>query len=94
MKVAENRNTIGAMPRVTEAELAALRMKYQAAYTAHQSCLRAVTEAALSGTEVSPPLLEQEAKALRELTRLRAALLAAMAEAGGDTAGDPPGRRS
>lgn len=80
------------MPRVTEAALAALRMKYHAAHAAHQSRWRAVTEAALSGAEVSPALLEQEAKALRELTQLRGELLAAMADAGADddTAGDPP----
>ena len=78
------------MPRVTEAELAALRMKYQAAHTAHQSCLRALTEAALSGSGVPDALLEQEAKALRELNTIRAGLLAAMAEEGGGAPSDSP----
>ena len=79
------------MPRVTEAALSELRRKYQAAHAAHQSCVRAVSEAAASGTPISAALLEQEAKALRELAKLRADLLAALAEEGGGAAaGDPP----
>lgn len=67
-------------------------MKYQAAYAAHQSCLRALTEAGLSGGVVSARLLEQEAAALRELSKIRADLLAAMAEeaGAGDSAADSP----
>jgi hypothetical protein len=78
------------MPRVTESALAALRMRYHAAHAAHQSCLRAITEASLSGSEIAPALLEHEAKALRELAKLRAELLAAMTHDGVDEAADQP----
>lgn len=80
------------MPRVTEAKLFELRMKYQAAYAAHQSCLRALTEATFGGGVVSAGLVEQEAAALRKLTQIRAELLAALAEEAGaaDTAADSP----
>jgi hypothetical protein len=77
------------MPRATEAVLQELRMRYHAAYTAYQACVRAVTEATMSGAVPSPTLLEQEAKALNALTQLRAKVLAAMAE--GEGGGAPPG---
>ena len=60
--------------------LQTLRMRYKAAYTAYQSCVRALTEASMSGAPLSKELLENEAKALRELTEARGNLLAAMAE--------------
>ena len=65
-------------------------MRYHAAYTAYQACVRAVTEATMSGAMPSSTLLEQEAKALGMLTKTRANLLAAMAD---DAApeGPPPG---
>ncbi|HXS80390.1 MAG TPA: hypothetical protein VN818_08890 [Gammaproteobacteria bacterium] len=69
-------------------------MRYHAAYTAYQACVRAVTEATMSGSMASPTLLEQEAKALGMLTKTRANLLAAMAgDAGpvGPPAGGPSG---
>lgn len=68
------------MPRATDAVLHELRLRYQAAYTAYQTCVRAVTEATMAGDVPSPTLLEKEAKALGILTGLRASLLAAMAE--------------
>ena len=77
------------MPRATEAVLQELRMRYQAAYSAYQACVRAVTEATMSGASPSPTMLEQEAKALGALTELRAKILAAMADAEGAAA--PPG---
>jgi len=78
------------MPLVSEPALQELRMRYRAAYTAYQACVRAVSEATMSGSLPSPTLLEQEAKALGALTKLRASLLAAMAEAGGPLPGDQP----
>jgi len=65
--------------RVTKAALQELRMRYQAAHAAYQACVRALTEAAMSGSIPSAALLEQEAKALGVLTETRAKLLAAMA---------------
>ena len=79
------------MPLVSDPALQELRMRYQAAYTAHQACVRAVSEATMSGIMPSAAMLEQEAKALRALTKLRTSLLAAMAE--GDGAAAPPGDR-
>jgi hypothetical protein len=54
-------------------------MRYHAAYTAYQACVRAVSEATMSGVLPSPTMLEKEAKALDALTKIRASLLAAMA---------------
>jgi hypothetical protein len=77
------------MPPVAQAALQELRMRYHAAHTAYQGCVRAVTEATMSGSLPSSALLEQEAKALAALTKTRASLLAAMADAG--AAGPPSG---
>ena len=68
------------MPRASEAALQDLRMRYRTAHSAYQACVRAVTEATMSGSIPSPALLEQEAKALIALKGLRSHLLAAMAE--------------
>jgi hypothetical protein len=78
------------MPLAPAPALQELRMRYQAAYSAYQACVRAVTEATMSGSVPSPTMLEQEAKALGALTKLRANLLAAMAEAGSSSGGAPP----
>jgi hypothetical protein len=59
------------MPGVTEAELRELRQRYNAAYTAYQSCVLALNEASVSGKGASRDLLENEARALRELTEAR-----------------------
>jgi hypothetical protein len=81
---------MAAMPPVNDAVLQELRMRYHAAYTAYQSCVRAVAEATMAGSLPSAALLEGEAKALGALNSLRARLMAAMAgEPGG---GSPPGR--
>jgi hypothetical protein len=79
------------MPRATEAVLQELRMRYRTAYTAYQACVRAVTEATMSGSGPSPTMLEREAKALGALSELRAQVLAAMAD--GEAAA-PPGDRA
>ena len=55
-------------------------MRYRAAHAAYQACVRAVSEATMSGSLPSPALLEQEAKALGTLSSLRASLLAAMSD--------------
>jgi hypothetical protein len=68
------------MPAHAEAALQELRMRYRAAYTAYQACVRAVSEATMSGSIPPSALLEQEATALGALTRTRANLLAAMAD--------------
>jgi len=80
------------MQRASDVVLQDLRMRYRAAHAAYQSCVRAVTEATMSGTAVSPTMLEQEAKALETLTKTRASLLAAMADDVGNEGplGSPP----
>ena len=55
-------------------------MRYNAAYTAYQSCVLALNDAAMSGKPPSKTLLENEARSLRELTEARGKLLAAMAD--------------
>jgi hypothetical protein len=72
------------MPRASDAVLQDLRMRYRAAHAAYQNCVRAVTEATMSGTAVSPTMLEREAKALDALKTTRASLLAAMADDAGN----------
>jgi hypothetical protein len=69
------------MPTVTESELRELRLRYNAAYAAYQSCLLAMNEAVMSGQAASSALLKNEAEALRELTGARGDLLAAMTAA-------------
>ena len=64
----------------TDAKRQLLRMQYKAAYEAYQSCAKALTEAGLSGGKPSAELLEKEANALRQLTEVRAALLALMTQ--------------
>ena len=68
------------MPRLTEAALITLRMRYRTAYEAYQSCVKALTEAGAHGNKPSLELVDNEAKAIRRLTETRAKLLAAMAE--------------
>ena len=65
-----------------EATFLALRLRYNSAYTAHQSCLRALAEVSLSPRG---DLVANEAAALNGLTEARRNLLAAMTEvANGD----------
>jgi hypothetical protein len=68
------------LPAETEATLRDLRMRYNAAYSAYQSCLIALNEAAMSGQPPSKDLLEKEADALAELNEARAKLIAAIAQ--------------
>jgi len=78
------------MPPVSETVLQELRMRYNAAYAAYQACVRAVSEAAMSGSLASPALLEREAQALSALNKARATLMAAMAGAAGGQSGSGP----
>jgi hypothetical protein len=78
------------MPPVNDTVLQELRMRYHAAYSAYQSCVRAVAEATMAGSLPSTALLEHEAKALGALNSLRARLMAAMTgepEGGGSQLG-------
>jgi hypothetical protein len=68
------------LPAPSETDLRELRLRYNAAYSAYQSCLIALNEVAMSGQAASKALLENEANALRELTEARGNLIAAMAQ--------------
>ena len=79
-------NRLGTMPGMplpvpSDADLRELRLRYNAAYSAYQSCVIALNTASMTGQAASPELLTNEAAALRELTEARAALLAAMSAA-------------
>ena len=54
-------------------------MRYNVVLTAHQACVRALTEANMSGA-LSAELVANEAKARQALTETRAALLVAIAD--------------
>jgi hypothetical protein len=69
------------MPPISEVQLREIRHRYNAAYTGYQSCVIALNQAAAGN--VSETLLENEEKALRELTDARANLLAAIRELAG-----------
>ena len=68
------------MPPITDDELRDLRQKYHCAYTAHQSCMRARSDEAMSGKPPSQELIRREAAALRELIEARARQLAGWTE--------------
>jgi hypothetical protein len=72
--------TLMPLPAPSEADVRELRLRYNAAYSAYQACLIALNEAAMSGQPASKALLENEAKALRDLTEARGNLIAAMAK--------------
>jgi hypothetical protein len=66
------------MVAITSSDLRELQHRYNAAYTAYQSCIIAINEAAMSGKAPSENLRVSEAKSLRDLTDARGKLLAAM----------------
>jgi len=68
------------MTLITDAALRDLRLRYNAAYAAYQSCVMALQEAIMSGTGPTKELVEKEAKALRALTGSRAMLLRGLAD--------------
>lgn len=76
------------MPTSRHAALRALRMKYNAANSAYQDCVRVRTEATMSGGALSLEQVEREVAALRTLNRIRDELLAAMTESAGQSPGD------
>jgi hypothetical protein len=63
------------MPTTTRAALRLLRTKYQIAYDANQSCVRAVSEARVRGASPSAELLERAAKARQDLADARRAFM-------------------
>ena len=63
---------------VKEAALQALRLRYNAAHAAYQSCVCALSEARIAGHPPSAEPLARVAKALSELTEARQNLLGAM----------------
>jgi hypothetical protein len=72
------------MPSISDAEMRAARLRYNAAYSAYQSCVIALNEAVIAGQKASDELLRNEAAALRELTEARGKLLDALAKAAGE----------
>ena len=66
------------MPETKEAVLLELRLRYNAVYTAHLSCVRAITECRMSGEVPSVALLENEAAAQYELMEAGRNLMAGM----------------
>ena len=56
---------------ISEAELRALRLKYEAAYDAYRSCVEALADLEGKGARPTPDLLTAEAEALRELNGAR-----------------------
>jgi hypothetical protein len=69
-----------------DSDIAALRMAYNVAVTAHGDCSRAVTAALVRGEAASTELIEAEAAARRLREEARRKLHAAMASA----LGPPP----
>jgi len=65
--------------RISDAELVDLRLRYEAAYEAYQSCVLALEEVWRGGEKPPAELVERHAKALSELseerTRFRDALV-------------------
>ena len=69
------------MPWTNNATIDALRMKYNAAFSAHQSCDKALIDVRLCGEVPSQALKEAEIRARAELAEARDRLLAAMTAA-------------
>jgi len=67
------------MTVITEAALRELRLKYNAAYAAYQSCVMALNEAVFGGKKPTAELLASESAALGQLTDARTHLLRALA---------------
>ena len=67
------------MAALSDAALQALRMKYKAVYSAHQACVRALSEAEMSGSTATADLVAEETRARAKLDEARAELLAALA---------------
>ena len=74
------------MPSITDTDLRRLRQAYIAAYSAHQSCVLALSAATASGTPPSADLLLHKAVALREMTEARERFFTAWAQSTSDYA--------
>ncbi len=72
------------MPTPYNAALRELRLKYKSAFSAHESCLQALTEAKLRGEEPARELVARETEALRAVNEARDRLIGAMSQAPGD----------
>jgi hypothetical protein len=68
-----------AMPWSHDATVQALRLKYNAAFAAHQVCAKGLIEARLGGMTPPAAAVASEAQARFGLVSARAALFAAMA---------------
>jgi hypothetical protein len=69
------------MPWNGEQAIQTLRLRYNAAVSAHAACLRTLTEATLRGDVPDPALVEAERTAKQRLAEARAKLHRAMAQA-------------
>jgi hypothetical protein len=69
------------MPWTNDPEIQALRLRYNAAVSAHAACARALTEAAMRGDLPTQAAVEAEAKARERMNDARAQLHVAMARA-------------
>ena len=78
MRASEQTGRVIARP-ITDAQLVDLRLKYEAAFIAYQSCVLALEEVSRAGEMPQAQLLERHAAALRDLnverTRYRDALV-------------------
>jgi hypothetical protein len=74
------------MPWNQDPEIQALRLKYNAAVSAHAACARTLTEASMRGDVPTRAAIEAEAKARAVMNQARAQLHEAMARGlgGGD----------
>jgi hypothetical protein len=68
-----------AMPWSHDPNVQALRLKYNAAFAAHQASARGLSQAGVGGTVPSSAAVDSEARARVGLVSARAALFAAMA---------------
>jgi hypothetical protein len=73
------RRTLADVPDTNE-KLRALRMKYNAAYAAHQALAMQLAEAAMAGARPSDALQDGEKRAALELAEARENLRVAMAD--------------
>jgi hypothetical protein len=64
----------------TPDDVQTLRMKYNVAWAAHESCVRALTEARFRGDELPPGVIETEPHARRAMDFAREQLRVAMTD--------------
>ena len=59
-------------PKISDAELIDLRLRYETAYDAHQGCVFAIEDAWRRGDEPAPELVARHTDTLRRLNEERA----------------------